>query len=158
VKELDRTQDPCWASGCLSTGAAAPLYHRLHLLELLLNIAWLLAVAGIILATFTRPHHRLRLHRFPIGVVVFACIAVVLFPVISASDDLHPASDLSADAAWRHDQHSLGTLVLALLIVIPRFSLMVFGSSLLHAVTLRVANAHPGYLRLDAGRAPPPGF
>jgi hypothetical protein len=122
-------------------------------MEGVLNIAWLLTVVGIILATSVGSRCGLR-QRLPLLIAAFACIALLLFPVISASDDLHPSSDWSDDAAWRHHQHILGVHVLAwpLLISIP--SVLLCRACLLPAVRL-AARSHSGYLRRAAGRAPP---
>jgi hypothetical protein len=134
------------------------LYHLFSHLEQLLNIAWLLAVAGIVLATCARPHCRSRRFGVLMALVAFVCIAFVLFPVISASDDLHPASELSDDATRRHHQLILSTHLAALCIVIPIVSLIVLGSGLLDLPVLTVVSTHSGYLRVRAGRAPPLHF
>jgi dipeptide/tripeptide permease len=128
-------------------------------LEQLLNIAWLLAVAGIIVAVAARLHRRTHgPHPWHIVAVVFACVALLLFPVISATDDLHPGSDLSDDAAWRHDKRSLGVQLLAVLILISLAPLLLCRASLLRTTTLNPADIRSGHLRLDAGRAPPASF
>lgn len=132
--------------------------YDLNRLELLLNIAWLLAVAGIILAT-AAPQRR-RCNRRYIVVGVFVCIALLLFPVISASDDLHPGGDLSDDAAWRHEKRGLGGAAPMLLVLVFLAGYCVRQSNLFHVHTavIPLASTRLGYLRLDAGRAPPGSF
>jgi hypothetical protein len=68
-------------------------------MELLLNAVWLLlsmATVGVLLRHCLRTHGRLALR----GIVVTACALVLLFPVISITDDLHaeqmPMEDASA--------------------------------------------------------------
>jgi hypothetical protein len=141
-----------------STLRAQALYD-LARMEQLLNIAWLLAVAGVIVAVVARPHRRPQgPHPWHIVAVVFACVALLLFPVISATDDLHPGSDLSDDAAWRHDKRSLGVQLLAVLILISLAPLLLCRASLLRNAALTPSDIRPGHFRLDSGRAPPFAF
>jgi len=78
-------------------------------MEQVLNLAWLLAVAGVLLVVARDPRRTQRpAHTV---VVVLACVSLLLFPVISASDDLHAASDISGRAAWDHEKRSLATMV-----------------------------------------------
>ena len=119
----------------------------------MLNLVWLVAVAAIVVTT-RGGKHRVSRGRL-LGLGAFLCIAMLLFPVISASDDLHPGFDLSDDAAWRHEKRGPGvvaliTLVVACLTALPRPE-----SSFFRITVEHLATVHPGFLRLDLGRAPP---
>ncbi len=128
-------------------------------MEQLLNIAWLLIVAGVIFAT-TAQLHRPRYSTRPLytAVVVFGCIAVLLFPVISASDDLHPVSDLSDDAAWRHAKHMAGVPLALISLVLVTLTPVQIRQSYVFGFAGPLASVEPGYVRIHAGRAPPCGF
>ncbi len=122
-------------------------------MEQLLNLVWLAAVAGIVLMIHRQGHRVSRGRLLGLGAVL--CIAMLLFPVISASDDLHPGFDLSDDAAWRHEKRGPGVvaliaLVLACIVALPRPR-----SSFFRIDLENPASADPGFLRLDLSRAPP---
>ncbi len=85
----------------------------------------------------------------------FLCIAMLLFPVISASDDLHASFDLSDDAAWRHEKRGPGVVALIALVLAGAVALPLLRSSVFHAALERAASTDPGFLRLDVSRAPP---
>ncbi len=128
--------------------------------EQLLNISWLLIVTALILVTASRLHRpRDSTRPLYIAVVVFGCIAVLLFPVISATDDLHPVSDLGDDAAWRHAKHVavVATLALISLVLVTLTPAQIRQS---HAFGFAgpLASIEPGYVRIHAGRAPPRSF
>ncbi len=119
----------------------------------MLNLVWLLAVSAIVL--LTRGYSARVSHGRLLGLGAFLCIAMLLFPVISASDDLHPGFDLSDDAAWRHEKRGPGvlamiSLVLACVAALPRPESSLFRNTVEH-----LASADPGFLRLDLSRAPP---
>ena len=92
-------------------------------MELLLNLVWV-TLAWLALVAFL---HRRRsctwTARVPYlkALLALACMLVLLFPVVSASDDLHPTQALFEDANKRiHQlvtplQHSQGSAPLALL-------------------------------------------
>ena len=65
-------------------------------MELLLNIAWLL-IGGVALWMFlgTAPMDR---KRFLFALVALGCAILLLFPAVSASDDLHFQAFVSEDA------------------------------------------------------------
>src|SRR5271166_662528 len=70
-------------------------------MELLLNLIWLTIAAGALVA-FTRSRRRsARMAHVPYvqALIALACVVVLLFPVISASDDLHPAQAVVEDAS-----------------------------------------------------------
>jgi hypothetical protein len=122
-------------------------------LEHLLNLVWVLAVAAVVLATRGQAHpvSRGRL----LGLGAFLCISMLLFPVISASDDLHPGFDLSDDAAWRHEKRGPGVVALIALMLACVLALPRPESSFLRITVEHPASFDPGFLRLDLSRAPP---
>src|SRR5579863_816083 len=58
-------------------------------MELLLNIVWLLLAVAAVLVWLRAPAHRLASKSGLCAFLVLGCILLLLFPVISASDDLH---------------------------------------------------------------------
>jgi len=72
-------------------------------MELLLNLIWLAVAAGALVAFARRRRRSAWLAQVPYGkaLVALACVVVLLFPVISASDDLHPAQAVVEDASKR---------------------------------------------------------
>ena len=60
-------------------------------MELLLNIFWLLIAAASVLGTWIRQWRRGTSGR-QLPLCALGCVLVLLFPVISASDDLHAAA------------------------------------------------------------------
>jgi hypothetical protein len=71
-------------------------------MELLLNLIWVgLAIGSF--AIFMRRQDRYRSERAGYWTSLFAlaCILLLLFPIISASDDLHPSQALMEDATRR---------------------------------------------------------
>ena len=122
--------------------------------EQILNLGWLVAVAGIVFAVAARPDRRFFKYKRLAVLTIFACVAVLLFPVISASDDLHPACVLGEDGSGRHDKRSLvQSVVLFVLISLP--PLLWFASNHHHNTTFSVAAFAAGHLRHDDGRSPP---
>ncbi len=78
------------------------------MLELLLNIVWVLVVAGSLL--FWRRFLSANEHcarRPVITLVALLCILVLLFPVISATDDLHVAEFAMEDSGRKVLRHLL---------------------------------------------------
>jgi hypothetical protein len=70
-------------------------------MELLLNLIWLALAVGA-MAVFVRSRRRPTLLAevpYRRSLVALACVLVLLFPVISASDDLHPAQAVVEDAS-----------------------------------------------------------
>ena len=127
-------------------------------MEQLLNIGWLFTIVGLVSVVAARRHRVLHPYGRYVVVVIFVCVALLLFPVISASDDLHPACVLGDDACWRHDKRSLGTQVVAVFLLISLAPLLFFTSGQLHCMPLAEGVAQPGHLRHDDGRAPPGRF
>jgi hypothetical protein len=72
-------------------------------MELLLNLIWLALAVGA-LAAFMRGHQRPTQTAevsYRMSLLALACVLVLLFPVISASDDLHPTQAVVEDASKR---------------------------------------------------------
>lgn len=57
-------------------------------MELLLNLFWL-AIALIAMGLWWRARSEQRCNRLP-QLVVLSCVLILLFPVVSVTDDLHP--------------------------------------------------------------------
>lgn len=119
----------------------------------MLNLVWLVAVAILLLANW-RAGSASRGRLLGLGAIL--CIAMLLFPVISASDDLHPGFDLSDEAAWRHEKRGPGVVALIALVlccltalIIPPVSSARLGDPFLNAVPAS------GFVRLDLARGPP---
>ena len=75
-------------------------------MELLLNLVWMI-VALVALSAFMRRHHKFAATpHIPYGraLLALACLLVLLFPVVSASDDLHPTQAVLEDASKRIQQ------------------------------------------------------
>ncbi len=75
-------------------------------MELLLNLVWV-TLALMALGAFLRQRHSCtRTARIPYAtsLLALACMVVLLFPVVSASDDLHPTQAVLEDATKRIGQ------------------------------------------------------
>jgi len=133
-------------------------------MELLLNLVWV-AVAMVVLSAFLRRRRSCAwTARVPYlkALLALACILVLLFPVVSASDDLHPTQAVLDDTTKRiHQlvaplQHAQGngtmTALLGLLAIYLLCSLLVLQW---RPPEVRLARV-PARERLTrAGRAPP---
>jgi len=77
-------------------------------MELILNLVWLLVVGGIFAAFAAwaagQPHGAVSRYRHFTIVVALGCVAAVLFPIISMSDDLATAP--AAVEAWNSMRRS----------------------------------------------------
>lgn len=104
-------------------------------MELLLNLLWV----AMALAAFSVFMRKRRADSFLAKVphakaaLVLACVLVLLFPFVSASDDLHPTQAVLEDATKRiqhvvaHYQHqagSFGSMLPALLALFLMFALV----------------------------------
>jgi hypothetical protein len=72
-------------------------------MELLLNSIWvLIAVAGFVMVSRLR-HSSVQPSRVPslTAFLALACLLLLLFPIVSASDDLHPTQPVLEDASKR---------------------------------------------------------
>ncbi len=131
-------------------------------MELLLNLVWITLAAG----TFSLCIKRQR--RFqPDGssarcLLALACILLLLFPVVSASDDLHPTQALLEDASRRIQHFAAPVQVPPGRPPMPMAPMLLALLSLL-AITVAVPNinaesnalALDGHRILRSGRAPP---
>lgn len=75
-------------------------------MELLLNLIWLaLAAAGVVAFVRSRVDNS---NREPLpcvpALLALGCMVVLLFPFVSASDDLHPTQDVFEDSSKRIQQ------------------------------------------------------
>lgn len=83
-------------------------------MELLLNLIWIVLAGGAFLAFSRRPYQS-HGDRIPYwrSLLALACILFLLFPIVSASDDLHPTQAMVEDATKRV-QHLVSPLQLSL--------------------------------------------
>src|ERR1035438_2059956 len=78
-------------------------YSQTNCMELLLNLLWVaMALAAFCVFTWKR-RAASQLPKVPYAKALLglACVLVLLFPVISASDDLHPTQAVLEDATKR---------------------------------------------------------
>jgi hypothetical protein len=75
-------------------------------MELLLNLAWVALVLAAFSALLRSRSATSQRPQLPYGKALFAltCVLVLLFPVVSASDDLHPAQAVLEEATKRIQQ------------------------------------------------------
>lgn len=97
-------------------------------MELLLNLVWI-AMALAAFSVFARSRRTVpQFATIPYwkALLALACVLVLLFPVISASDDLHPSQAVLEDAtkriqqavaSFQHAQSSLATYLLPVMLV-----------------------------------------
>ena len=133
-------------------------------MELLLNLIWLAVAAGALLAFAGSGRRSARMADVPYGIalVALACVLVLLFPVISASDDLHPAQALVEDAS-KKVQMAIAPLHLQRTNLPPSMLPAMLALCLMSAVIVQrplrpvalTARALDGVLVPTLGRAPP---
>jgi len=133
-------------------------------MELLLNLIWLALAAGALL-TFARRRQESALpaqgSRWT-SLLALSCVLLLLFPVVSASDDLHPTQAVVEDASKKIQLAvaplhllrtvSSGFMLLALVFSSLIFALLIFHLSRPTALAARMLN---GASVVSAGRAPP---
>lgn len=131
-------------------------------MELLLNAVWLLlsmAAVGVLLRHCLRTHGRLAVH----GIVVTACAVILLFPVISITDDLHAEQMPMEDASATSKKLLKATELTAVRLSLPPVAAII-GTSVLPdpcwlASSVVTANIPPteasGVVSRQFGRAPP---
>jgi len=122
-------------------------------MELGLNLVWLL-VCGVIVAAVAPPSRRTG--RAPcILATAFACLALLLFPLISMSDDLNAVYDLGDDFS-RFDRSVAAGYFLFVIHAISCLCLLhVDGENRWAHPISHIGSPHPGYLRLGFERPPP---
>ncbi len=83
-------------------------------MELLLNLIWLALALGAFCAFLSWRRSSTVIAQVPWvqAVLALACVVVLLFPIISASDDLHPVQAVMEDASKRLQQ-AVGPVSLA---------------------------------------------
>jgi hypothetical protein len=133
-------------------------------MELLLNLIWLAIGAGALVAFARRRRGSAWLAQVPYGkaLLALACVVVLLFPVISASDDLHPAQAVVEDASKKlqlaiaplHLQRTSPSwfLLPAMVAIYFTLGLVVLQPLRSAGIPARVLD---GAIILFAGRAPP---
>src|SRR5208337_3600680 len=133
-------------------------------MELLLNLIWLTLAVGafIAFARGQRSSARMTQVAYCRSLVALACVAVLLFPIVSASDDLHPTQAVMEDASKRVQLavaplHLLRTSTLPPMV--PAMLMLVLMCALVILLPWRQLAAAKvaldGVLVASAGRAPP---
>ncbi len=121
-------------------------------MELLFNSLWLFFVlaGGMALLRARSGHSTAK------RLAALACVAVLLFPAISITDDLHPDFIAVEDAARRivHVQAPAALLHLHVASLLPVLKLAPSGSAL-SILSPAVFPANDGFVRPVTGRAPP---
>lgn len=128
-------------------------------MELLLNLAWL-ALALLAFGAFVQKRKaalRRRRASYRTALLAMACVLVLLFPVVSASDDLHPTQAVLEDASKRVQQmvaplSSSPSMVPALLALYLLAALVMVATWRPVASVTRVVSLAPS---LVSGRSPP---
>lgn len=134
-------------------------------MELLLNLIWLaLGIGAFVIFLRRRPRSGLDQQPRRRALLALACALLLLFPVVSASDDLHPSQALLEDATRRIQQFSSplqlshSGSVIPLWPILPALALAL-GFALAAWQPWRPlelpTEARRGYRRSLRGRAPP---
>ena len=124
-------------------------------MELFFNIAWL-AIVGVLGILFVA---RRRTVVSPITIAALVCVAMLLFPAVSVSDDLHQELPLVEDSSKRLARtlgfdRAVHFDVAAFLAIVVLTSLVVFASSV--PTTLRMTRRQlDGCAQVVGSRAPP---
>jgi hypothetical protein len=131
-------------------------------MELLLNLVWTALVIGSFFWATLRPQQNCRKGSQWRSLLVLGCALLLLFPVISASDDLHPAQAVMEDATRRvlhlvPSMHlspaaSAGPVLVLLLSLGSPLALVKLQSWIPQATESFLLDGHS---LLAAGRAPP---
>ena len=133
-------------------------------MELLLNIFWLLIAAGALGIWIRQWRRGARRRGLPLPLCALGCVLVLLFPVISATDDLHAtALVVEASGFSRKIPKSITpteTSAHAWLQVLPALLLLALFSAAAHklvdtATEQRVLLSVTGFIHPVDGRAPP---
>ena len=132
-------------------------------MELLLNLIWITLAAGTF-SIFLQRQRRLQPdgNSGPRCLLALACILLLLFPVVSASDDLHPTQVLLEDASRRIQHFAAPVQVTPSRSPMPLVPMLLAPLSLL-AITVATPStiAESNLFALDghrisrSGRAPP---
>ncbi len=132
-------------------------------MELLLNLIWISLAAGTF-SIFLRRQRQLQPDGTsgPRCLLALACILLLLFPVVSASDDLHPTQAVLEDASRRIQHFAAPVQVVPGRFSIPMVPMLLALFSLL-AMTVAIPNTNveldaftlDGHRILRSSRAPP---
>ena len=129
-------------------------------MELLLNLVWFTLGMGAFLI-FPRRRPQSSWERLPYrrALLALACVLLLLFPVISASDDLHPTQTLMEEASKRIPQFASPlqfSRTASMLPMLPALSLL-FTLTMLRPWQPAEAKTHAlsGYRLSPRGLAPP---
>lgn len=132
-------------------------------MEQLLNAVWLgFALAAFLAYLWQHPHMETAQGRKPKALIALACVAFLLFPVISTSDDLHPVPSTLEDVTkriiqvWGHLPNAQNNpdisllAVVVVLLTVPSF--LVLRTALRGATAAQLTNRE----RIPSdGRSPP---
>ncbi len=133
-------------------------------MELLLNLVWLMLAVGALVAFLRVQPASAEMARVSCrkSLLALACVLVLLFPIVSASDDLHPTQAVMEDVSKRGQ---LAAAPLNLLRTSPPPSMLAATLALcLICVPVVLRSLHPLVLKVhvldgttvaSAGRAPP---
>jgi len=135
-------------------------------MELLLNLMWLMLAIPAYWAWRHHPRQRSARQLRPFGVLtVFICCLVLLFPVISATDDLHPMrAEIEEPGLSKRTLRNLGTPGSPFgLKIVPQPMASVVSPQLLQPIFEKVdvvvagdlTRPEAAFLRVCIGRAPP---
>ncbi len=159
-------QCPCSFTGSAlcQRGGRAVVNSLYRPMELLLNLVWVALALAAFSALLRNRRAASQLPQGPYGkaLLALACVMVLLFPVVSASDDLHPAQAVLEEATKRIQQFAApahhvqsvsdGGMILYLLATYLLFALVALQVSEPLAQEARVIRRE----RLPrAGRSPP---
>jgi hypothetical protein len=132
-------------------------------MELLLNLIWIVLATGSFLILMWRQRQSGRQESISWrSLITLACMLLLLFPIISASDDLHPGQTILEEAS-RRVQHfsspshiSTGGPANDMLPALLLLELMLALITLQPCASLKSRVCLPdGHRRLREGRAPP---
>jgi hypothetical protein len=132
-------------------------------MELLLNLIWITLAAGTF-SIFIKRQQRLQSdgNPGPRCLLALACILLLLFPVVSVSDDLHPTQVLLEDANRRIQHFTAPVQPSPSRSSVPMLpALLALLSLLAITVSAPITNAESNAFALDghrisrSGRAPP---
>jgi hypothetical protein len=136
-------------------------------MELLLNLVWIALAVGAFGALAATQHVSAQEDRVPgarnvKALLALSCVLVLLFPIVSASDDLHPSQALLEDATKRIQQgmasldvpvgHPSAALVQLVFVASACCGLSLLGTFQPTVIPARVL--YRG-CRTDDGRSPP---
>lgn len=136
-----------------------PGLQELCCMELILNVAWLLLGTGAFAALAVLPRGRGKRSTWTTAAISLFCVLVLLFPVISATDDLHAPRELSDES---HRSMKVLAALHAAAVVIPAAYMGQMADLAPQYVSWQscLADTSPsnpvdGFAHASQGRAPP---